>query len=128
VAWINLGTIAPDYGLWTPWPVADVGGDLFRLTHSYQFGGVPGRLLVAPLYPAYNAHGAVKLVYPDPLVQLHYWPVPPEFAAAGAVVREIETVITVGSKAGPIDNWTVQLEVWDGPTAPTAPSADGGIY
>lgn len=110
--WSSLGNIKPEYQDWTFWPETDVNGDLFRLTHHYELGGVTGRLLVGAYYPAYDAWSEIQLIYPDPPKQILLAPVPQVLIDQGVVVRDFAAKITFGSNVLEQDNWRLDLDVW----------------
>lgn len=112
MSWSSLGQIRPEYENWTFWPEIDLNGDLFRLTHHYDLGGIPARLLVGSYYPAHQAYFDIQLVYPSPTVQLLIMPVPELLQAQGAVLRDMAAKITFGSNVHDLDNWRVDLDVW----------------
>ncbi|MBD2425258.1 hypothetical protein [Phormidium sp. FACHB-1136] len=114
--WYSLGQIEPSQTEWRFFEILDdLETRLFRVTHSYDLGGVSATLLIASHHPAYDAFFGIRKVYPDPRVQLLEYPVPVGLAP---VARDIAIKATWRSRIYTQDNWRVSLDAWV-PPAPT---------
>lgn len=116
MAWFNLGTLTPSQTEWQFFDVIDnLSTKLFRVTHSYDLGGVTATLLIASYHPAYDAFFNIRKIYPEPRVQILEYPVPVELLPAE---RDIAIKATWRSKIYTQDNWRVSLDAWADPNQP----------
>lgn len=123
MAWYPLGQLEPSQDEWRFFDILDdLDTRLFRVTHSYDLGGVTATLLIASHHPAYNAFFGIRKIFPEPQVQILDFAVPSELSP---VSRDIAIKATWRSRIYTQDNWRVSLDAWIG-AAP--PAFDGGEY
>lgn len=121
MSWTAIGTISPGLENWTSWGAQVSGGELFRVTQSWQ-GVYPG-VGYAQLRQRWEPEGVHSWdrIYPSEEPILLRLSIPPELRAADKIARHIEgrlhsrAIIPINS------NWQITLEVWTGalPTMPT---------
>lgn len=126
MAWAQLGDLAPDPDNWQFFDVPDIDGNLFRIRHYYDLGGLPAALLLCSYHPVYDAYFDVRKFYPSLPRQIFLMPVPSEFKDNG-IVREIAIKATPRSRIHDLDNWHVTLDTWLEPADPSR-DIDGGEY
>lgn len=126
MGWSELGQLAPNQDDWQFYEVPDIDGNLFRIRHSYDLGGLPAALLLCSYHPIFDAFFDVRKFYPSLPRQIFLMPVPAEFKNNG-IVREIAIKATWRSNIHALDNWRVALDTWLEPVDPNR-DIDGGEY
>lgn len=115
MSWLSLGQLEPSQTEWRFFDVLDdLDARLFRITHSYDLGGVTATLLIASHHPIYNMFFDIRKIFPEPQVQMLIMPTPPELLP---VARDIAIKATWRSTIYQQDNWRVSIDAWVEPSA-----------
>lgn len=136
MTWTPIGTISPGLLDWTPWGPQVSGGELFRVTQSWD-GLYPGPGY-AQIRQRWDPEGVWDYgrIYPNEAPSLIRLDIPGELRAAGRLARFVEGRLNLRAAIPANSNWQITLEAWTGPlpTVPTTPagsdpfSTDPGAY
>jgi hypothetical protein len=134
--WQQVGSLIPDIPAWAPFGPQVSGGELFRVTQAWDglYPG-PGYALIRQRWEPEGVWDYER-IYPNETPHLYRLGIPGELRAADRLARFIECKLSSRAVIPVNSNWTLTLEVWDGPlpTVPTAPatadpySTDPGSY
>jgi len=128
--WLTLGTLTPGF-TWQQFDTPVVGGDLFRLTQTWQ-GNYPaaGPAWLSSVF-ANDGISAFRRFFSNEEPLLIEMPTPESFVNAGFLVRYIQLRLGVDSRPFADSNWQVTLELWTDSTDATGQPAQrlsGGTY
>lgn len=121
-AWLNLGTIAPEYNVWEKFPVqANFFNSVFRLTYDCSdYAKIRSFGYLRSVYSSdVEIHDRANRFYPKPGLEIIYFKYPDDFKVRSSyfprrfeVMRIFKGRLNLGYSAD--ISWTVKLEELEG--------------
>lgn len=118
-SWQPLGLINPIVNQYVSWPIASVGGEVFRVTFLNLGPNPPARFRTYGWIDGQYFNGdrtQARKIYPSTEPQIITLPIPPDLVQAGIIVRYIRLQKKLFFRTGRVNEplWTAYLEEFIG--------------